>query len=94
MMDNSFEKQIRDKVNQAEVSPADGLLDAIFEKRAARPKPFLGLGYTKLFLLTAVVAITASVWFFNAKDSGSQETLSANPQSEQTSDAIASDSKH
>ena len=76
-MDNSFEKQIRNKVGQTEVSPSADLFDAILEKRAARTKPFMGLGYTKLFLLTAIAAITAGVWYVNRPVSG-DKTISQN----------------
>ena len=87
-MDNSFEKQIRDKVNQAEVTPADGLLDAIFEKRATKPKPFMGLGYTKLFLLTALVVVTVGVWVLNTGDSGTKPAPLAGQNSSASDAAI------
>lgn len=63
-MDNSFEKQIRNKVGQTEVSPSQDLFDAILEKRAARSKTYLGMGYKKLFMLTAIVAVVTSGIFY------------------------------
>lgn len=64
-MDNSFEKQIRNKVGQTEVSPSADLFDAILEKRAARSKTYLGMGYKKLLMLTTFIAvITAGVFYY------------------------------
>lgn len=69
MMDNSFEKQIRNKVGQTEVRPSEDLFDAILEKRAARSKSYLGFSYKKLFMLTAIVSvITAGVFYFMLQD--------------------------
>ncbi len=70
-MDNSFEKQIRNKVGQAEVRPSEDLFDAILEKRAARSKTYLGVGYKKLLMLTTFVAvITAGVFYYFLNEEG------------------------
>lgn len=63
-MDNSFEKQIRNKVGQAEVRPSEDLFDAILEKRAARSKTYLGVGYKKLLMLTTFVAVITAGFFY------------------------------
>lgn len=70
MMHNSFEKQIREKMNQVEVPPGDALLETIFEKRAARSKPAAGFGYARLVMAVAVIAVTAGVWYM-VSDKGS-----------------------
>jgi hypothetical protein len=71
MINNSFEKQIREKLNGAESTPSDGLLDTIFEKRAAKSRPATGFGKAGWMLAAAVLAVTAGVWFFNGQ-SGQQ----------------------
>lgn len=86
MTQNSFEKQIREKLSQTEINPSDGLLDAIFETRAANAKPFLGLGYTKFFIMAAVVAVTAGIWYFNADESKSTTQLASQNSQTQTPD--------
>jgi hypothetical protein len=60
MKDNSFEKQISEKLSQAKVQPSEGLLNSIFEKRASKPKGFAGIGYSGLVLAAVlVVSFTA-----------------------------------
>lgn len=76
MMNNEFEKRISDKLNHMEVQPSEGLLDAIFEKRAARPRPFVGL--IKLFSVAAAVTVlVTSVYMFSGKKDGAQSVASA-----------------
>lgn len=71
MMNNEFEKRISDKLNHIEVQPSEGLLDAIFEKRAARPRPFVGL--IKLFSAAAAVTVlVTSVYMFSGKNDDAQ----------------------
>ncbi len=100
MTQNSFEKQIREKLSQTEVNPSDGLLDAIFEARAANARPFLGLGYTKFFIMAAVVAVTAGIWYFNADESksttqiASQNTQSQSPNQSDNNVANANANKN
>lgn|GEM_PF-6121073 len=62
-MDKSFEKQIADKLNRMEVQPSDGLLDSIFEKRAARPKRFAGIGFSGLVLAVLLVTAGLASWY-------------------------------
>ncbi|MEZ4805783.1 MAG: hypothetical protein R2852_09945 [Bacteroidia bacterium] len=60
MKDNSFEKQISEKLSQSEIQPSEGLLNSIFEKRASKPKGFAGIGYSGLVLAAVlVVSFTA-----------------------------------
>lgn len=63
-MDKSFEKQIADKLNRMEVQPSDGLLDSIFEKRAARPKRFAGIGFSGLVLAALLLTAGLASWLF------------------------------
>lgn len=92
MINNEFEKRISDKLNHAEVQPSEGLLDAIFEKRAARPRPFVGL--IKLFSVAAAVTVlVTSVYMFNGKNDGAQGIAKAPEQVQPTAEAHASHSR-
>ena len=85
MMDKSFEKQIADKLNRMEVQPSDGLLDSIFEKRAARPKRFAGIGFSGLALAVLLVSAGVASWLFwdNSGTQTKQQAIGENnlPQS-------------
>lgn len=65
MINNSFEKQIREKLNGTELAPSEGLLDTIFEKRAAKARPASGFVKTGWVLAAAVLAVTVGVWILN-----------------------------
>jgi hypothetical protein len=67
MTHNPFEKQIADKLNQYEVQPDDGLLHSIFEKRAARRKPLMGLAGLAIAVSVIAVAISAA-YFYNKEN--------------------------
>lgn len=56
MKDNSFEKQIADKLNRMEVRVPDSLLESVFEARAARRKKS-GM-YGKIFLAASVAVLS------------------------------------
>lgn len=70
-MDKSFEKQITEKLNRMEIKPSEGLLDAIFEKRAAKPKRFAGIPYSGL-VLAALIISAGAITFMLFNDSNSK----------------------
>ncbi len=77
-MDKSFEKQITDKLNRMEIKPSEGLLDAIFEKRAAKPKRFAGIPYSGLVLAALLISASAiALMLFNDSNSKSGDHAKA-----------------
>ncbi len=64
MMENSFEKQIADKLKNTEVQPSAHLLDSIFEKRAVKAKRF-ALYPTIGALLGIAVIAALGIWFWS-----------------------------
>lgn len=68
-MSNSFERQIKDKLNSAEMTPSEGLLDSIFEKRAAKAKPGLAFGKMGWVLAASIFVVTATVWLYYNNES-------------------------
>ncbi len=63
MTHKPFEKQIADKLNRYEVQPGEEMLQSIFEKRAARRKPFMNLA--KVFLAASVVTVAIYALYTN-----------------------------
>lgn len=87
-MNNSFEKQIKDKVNGAEVSPSEGLLDSIFEKRAAKARPVSVIGKAGWILAAAVLVVTAGVLFYQGhKGQSTNSEIAVNSPENQPADA-------
>jgi len=85
MMENSFEKQIADKLKNTEVQPSEHLLDSIFEKRAAKPKRFAVNPFAGAVLGIAILAaISCLVWLDNAKSKEAQVSVSLEVQDPKT----------
>lgn len=78
MIDNQFEKQIREKMNRMEVEPSDGLLDSIFEKRAAARQPAAAFGLTKVIAVAAVITGLALLIHFGMGSGDQTSPLAAN----------------
>lgn len=81
MKDNSFEKQIAEKLNRMEVRVPDSLLDSIMEKRAARQKKFTGFGALVTVVSVAVlglIGITLYMQEFSSDDNKSSGALQEN----------------
>lgn len=69
MTDKSFEKQIAEKLQGAEMSPSEGLLEKVLEKRVSRSRPFSALGTAGAVLISVAFVsglISLVIW-------GSQE---------------------
>ncbi len=64
MTNHNFENKISEKLNQFEIEPSEGLLDLIFEKRAAKSKSAIKLPFAKLAIF-AVVATLISIGIFH-----------------------------
>lgn len=85
-MDNQFEKQIREKLDHMEVNPSEGLLDSIFEKRAAKSKPVSVFGFTKVLLAAATItAVVCLVYFTGNNDNKEIANVSDSPVTESKS---------
>lgn len=68
MMNHNFEKKISDKLNQFEIEPSEGLLDSIFEKRAASKKGIVKFPFKMLAGVLGIATIVSVAYFFNVKD--------------------------
>lgn len=95
MKDNSFEKQIAEKLNRMEVRVPDSLLESVFEARAARRKKSGMYGKLILAVSVAVLSLVAVAVYMgrsgngSAPQSGNTAAL-ANGQGEQTDNAALS----
>jgi hypothetical protein len=76
MTHNPFEKQIADKLNQYEVQPGEGMLDSIFEKRAGKRTPLMGLSRIGIAAGIVIVAISA-LYLYNAGGAGDTPELAS-----------------
>jgi hypothetical protein len=96
MTNKPFEKQIADKMNRHEVQPGEGLLQSIFEKRAAQRKPFMGLA--KVFFAAAIIAVAISALYIydRGKDDGTAVASADQPNSgtDKTAASVAPEVKN
>lgn len=85
MTDKSFEKQISDKLNQFEIQPSEGMLESIFEKRAAKPSRFAGIPYSGLMLAALVISIaTVSLVLWNSNKGTSAVEIASSENNNKT----------
>lgn len=68
MMNHNFEKKISDKLNQFEIEPSEGLLDSIFEKRAASKKGIVKFPFKMLAGVLGIATIISVAYYFNKED--------------------------
>ncbi len=66
MMNHNFEKKISDKLNQFEIEPSEGLLDSIFEKRAASKKGFAKFPFKTLAAVLGLATIISTAYYFSS----------------------------
>lgn len=74
MMENSFEKQVSNKLKNTQVQPSEHLLDSIFEKRAAKAKRFAFYPFAGALLGVALLSVIG-YWLWQSNDSKTAQQL-------------------